>query len=78
MERWVGAFAASVEELLYKGCGGKGLKYRQVYHLCVLTLDCFLQIFTKNPAKGCKWLKYLAVTNIIFLVRRLWDPDTEA
>lgn len=31
MERWVGAFAASVEELLYEG--GKGLKHRQVYPL---------------------------------------------
>lgn len=33
MERWVGAFAASIEEFLCKGGGGKELKHIQVYPL---------------------------------------------
>lgn len=33
MERRVGAFAASVEEFLYEGGGGKELKRRQAYPL---------------------------------------------
>lgn len=74
MEKWVGAFAASVEEFLYKGGGGKELNPDKFIPCEYLDLVVFFRYLQNNPAKGCKWLKYLAVTNENVLSSFLFDP----